>query len=827
MKHDDTLDPARWRAFLWRREIPPSVVPPAPVALAVDDEVTVEVPIPRAATPDESDATRERFARYASQIEEVWRMPPGEARREAALGVTEQILGGFRIARLNAVNPRASTRLLRLAVWIWPTLSESEKTERQGGMIFAPFDHPEKADLLVEAALLGDPQVAAWLGDKLPETDLHQELPGLGRALVRVIEEAHTWDTRAIALAWLARGDWPEALECFRKALRWPHLRARVDALQHLLARPGRLRAEDVAWLLDDAVVHPIDGGSVWRGEMQGEYEAGLAEAVAQCPPPDGYRALERIVHGGYVFIDGEREFLDEEWALRVLATVWPERALVALDRWMRNDLAYFRRRALGPLEVLDERLARPRLLAFAADAAPDIAQRARALWTKRFATLCPVDPFAGVSLRILDAAPSASFESRVRVLRNTDDVARGKMLRALYEAPPTRETLALVLFGLRTFYDHMKIEGLPETSEKIFEALRARHGDLALDALLDDLACCAIGSRWLAVLNLLARKGELDATRRERYAAILTELVKVDPGEPDHSVLLGLGVLRPTDEAAEALKVMVLADDLPRYRWYIQEALVARGPDPSLDAWIVETFRAARAEGRWSHVGTLGALALRRSVTALIPGIEEDILNLDLPEANEVLDALVRPWSERGVPQAQVLDALSDPTRIRFVRLARLAPREGAAGEAATALLRAALDSDAFGGHACGKALAQLLRMQAMDPGDPRTDAVHARASIGMQEEILTIRAHLGDGDLTHLLPSLCALLRHPDEAVAVHAFETWSFRFKEATSEEWLRALLPELRNAKVRGYLREELGDPTEAELYWADAEDDTDD
>lgn len=822
MKHDDTLDPARWRAFLWRREIPPSV-PPAPAALPVEDETRVQAPPPPRAAPEQSDATRERFARYANRVEEVWRMPLGEARREAALDITKKLLGSFRSAQMNAVSPRAATRLLRLAVWIWPTLSESEQSARQEGVLFAVFDHPEKADLLVEAALLGDRRFAAWLRDRLPAADLHRELPNLGRALVRVIEEAHTWDTRAIALAWLVRGDWTEAVECVRKALRWPHLGARVDALEHLLARPGRLCAEDVAWLLDDAVVHPIDRDTDWENDLLGRYENALAEAVAKCPPPDGHRALERIARGGYVFINGEREVLDDEWALRVLAAVWPERSLVDLDRWMRKDLAYFRRRALGPLEVLDERFARPRLLAFAVDAAPDIAQRARALWTKRFASLCPVDPFAGVSLRILDAEPSASFESRVRVLRNTDDAARAKMLRALYEAPPTRETLALVLFGLRTFYEHAKIEGLPETSENIFEALRAKHGDLALDASLDDLACCPVGSRWPLVLCILAREGKLDADRRERYAAILTELVKVDPGEPDSSVLTGLEMVRPTDEAVEVLKAMALSDDLPRHQGSIRHALIARGPDPSLDAWIVETFRAARAAGQWSRVEAVGSLALRRDVTAIIPVIEGDILNLDLPEAHDALDALVQPWGKRGVSEAQVLDALSDPARIRFVRLARLAPSEGAAGEVATALLFAALDSDAFGGRACGTALAQLLRSRAMDPDDPRADAVYARASLDMQQELFSIRTYLWIGDLTHLLPSLRALLVHPDEAVAVDAFELWSFKYKQVTPDEWVRAVLPEVCNAKVCDYLREDLGDPTEAELYWVDADD----
>jgi hypothetical protein len=173
------------------------------------------------------------------------------------------------------------------------------------------------------------------------------------------------------------------------------------------------------------------------------------------------------------------------------------------------------------------------------------------------------------------------------------------------------------------------------------------------------------------------------------------------------------------------------------------------------------------------------------------------------------------------------VFRALADPTRIRFVRLARLAPGAGPAGEIAMELLRAALDSDAFGGRACAEALLVLLRARALAPDDPQAEAAYARAPAGFQTRLLAVRAYLGEGDSTYFLSALRALLVHPDEAVAVSAFETWSFRLQKNTPEGWLRALLPEMRNAKVRDYLREELGEPTEAELYWVDADDDADD
>jgi len=54
---------------------------------------------------------------------------------------------------------------------------------------------------------------------------------------------------------------------------------------------------------------------------------------------------------------------------------------------------------------------------------------------------------------------------------------------------------------------------------------------------------------------------------------------------------------------------------------------------------------------------------------------------------------------------------------------------------------------------------------------------------------------------------------------------YETFDYKFKNVVPDDWLTSVLPEVRNEKVRAYLREDLGEPSEAELYWVDADDDS--
>jgi hypothetical protein len=825
MKRDDTIDPARWRQFLWRRDgaldDEAAAETPAPDANEADAEVAETPPRP---SVEEAEATRSLFDDHAAWVDEVWHMPHGDERREAAKQLTAKLLQGFRCMQLNVRSPRAATRLLRLAVWIWPALAEDERAALRMGMAFAACDHPERAELLVESARLGDRHLAWLIGQHVSESKLHEEAPSLGRALVRVVEEARTWDARVVALGWLARGDWPEGLACFRDALRWPHLRCRCAALHAILARAGALRVDDVSWLLRDAVVHPIDRDRVSARDILYWYQDAVAEAVAARPPPDAHVPLERILRHDCARIGRDRQFLDDDWALRVLAAAAPERALTPIDRWMREPMSYRRRSAVEAAAALDEGHARPRLLTLAADADPEVARDARAAWTKRFATVCPVSPFAGIAMDILDGPPSPEFESRVTVLRNPDEGAREKMLRVVFDAPPTRETLGLILFGLRTFSGYHKQEGLPGSSEEILEALRARHGDLALDAVLLDLECSAVGSRWLHALHALARDGGLDEARRERTAHIATMLLLADPGDPDVTVLCVLGTVRPTDEAIACVKAMAVAEAV-ELEWALSDVFVARGPDAALDAWLVEAFSEARSAGAWARVVRFGTIALRRGVEALLAPIEHDLWNLDVPEARRALNRLAYAWRERGLADDRVLEALADPTKVGFLRVAPGLPEEDPARETAIGLLRAALNSDAFEGRSAAVALLALLRSGAMEPDDPKADAVQARAPIDVQDEILNVRTYQRNDDLTRFVPFVRALLVHPDEAVAVMGYETFDYKFKNVVPDDWLTSVLPEVRNEKVRAYLREDLGEPSEAELYWVDADDDS--
>jgi hypothetical protein len=89
------------------------------------------------------------------------------------------------------------------------------------------------------------------------------------------------------------------------------------------------------------------------------------------------------------------------------------------LDRARARDFAW---RTLQPGEALHDELHEPH--AAAADPAPEVAQRARALWLAGRGEPCPVDELAGVETGVLAAPASARMLERLSLLRTAPQPA-------------------------------------------------------------------------------------------------------------------------------------------------------------------------------------------------------------------------------------------------------------------------------------------------------------------------------------------------------------------------------------------------------------------
>ncbi len=124
---------------------------------------------------------------------------------------------------------------------------------------------------------------------------------------------------------------------------------------------------------------------------------------------------------------------LDESWALRALAAAYPEDSLDAIDAQMQHDWAIYRAQALEAIELLPEEHAKPRLLKFARDPSPGVAERARGIWLQRFASTCPVGPLDALMPELLEGAPRDRLLARVTAKRATNIDARSRLANALW----------------------------------------------------------------------------------------------------------------------------------------------------------------------------------------------------------------------------------------------------------------------------------------------------------------------------------------------------------------------------------------------------------
>lgn len=852
MSKRDVLDPAMARRFAWRTAAPEDWEEP-------DED---KAPPPRPPEEQLSSAERERWdrvrrdcAELALQVERVWEMTP--ASRQAA--ATATLLDradrlGIDLIAFDA-HPLAFVRLWRLVVRHLKRLPAKGRRRKLHGLGFATqtLDHREVIDLLVEVAESGDPELAFLMEQGPADEATGRRYPELGQRLARVLAESKSWDAREIAARWLSIAELRDAIPALRSALRMPHARIRWAALEILIERaPEALLAEDVQWLLEDAVKHPLATAVSSRAhDTVDGYASALCEAVAKVKPPEGWRPLTIIAEGGGELIHGEREGLDDGWAIRALAAGYPERALPRIDRELATSSFSRRYDAVEALRYVPEELARPRLLAATGSVTSYVAEKARKIWFERFGSECPIDPLSGVQAELLAEPPSERMLSRLTVLRGSSNEAKVSMVSALLaEAPPEpaegeeppdlgaaqRETLALLVYALHEGTYPYSTAGLPNSYEKWATLLMKRFGAPAFEAIAAraaNEARAGVDLGWLSALASCAREGALRPAWRDRLRAIAVEALGSPAWDGSGAPLSVLRQVGAPTELVERLWSITVSRPQggERRAWHrahaahsAAEVLIAMPEAPGLEALLMAEAAAAREARDWERLKEVLRIGCRRKIPAAIALAEDLLATID----EEPGHGIAARWSldelrEAGrLDEAWVLAALDHPESRRFEIAVSLTGRKPSL--AALAALQRALDSTARNGAAAAEAARHLVGCHAIGIDDRRLDGILARAPLMERAELLGMLLLL-EAPLAPLRRHYADVLTGPDEKAAAEAFEDLHGRKPDGTFE-LLQSVRPLVSARNVRESIDDDLGEPNEAELYWRHSDDDED-
>lgn len=815
MKRDDTLDTTRSKAWAW------GAVPDDAALAQHGSEPAPEAPAEEEATerpPTEEDvaARREVYDTYAEFVEEAWRDRGEGADRSVAIHAIRKVINPMTLVALNRLHPKAVVRAARLLVSLW---SDPEAREELDGIVygltFASFDHPEVADLLVEASRLGDLKLM-WILSHHLDDDLARAHPKLGARLAIEVEQARTWRARAIALSLLSEGSWAEVVPSMRKALRWAHLRCRWVAVETLVER-GAITADEVAWLLEDATAHPIDDPFCSDDEVQRRYERALLRAVTLAPPPGAVAALERLAQGRGVAIRRDRRFLARGWALEALAHIAPEVARGYIDHALRWGESHGRHDLVVASAALPEGLARPRLRALAEDFQHYVARSAREAWTARFGGSLPEDPFADVPMGLLDAAPSSDFEAHVRLLRGADREAPLVLARLVLASPPSRENLALALLVIRApRYRMRELEGAPADDDAWVAWLRGRYGELAIEALFDEVRRGRDARRPLVALAHLAARAELSEPQVRAVSDLLLCALDGPRERCVFEAFYALPKLPPRPEVTARFEAL-LADGL---EWHIAQTMAPRGPDAPLDARLAAGFMAARAARDWLAVERYGAVCIQRGVEPVIDALLGDLWSYEGPDGEPqlaLLASLLR--DEARIPDARIVDALEAPEAPRFARMAEWLPSEEPLRARAVERLKAALTPETPA-RAATAALTTLLAHEVIALDDPRVTEIYDRAPWPKRPRLLRLRMGRDPRDGRPWQPQFTALLTCDDPEARDEAMQDLWMYSRITWDDAWLDAMEVILPEGDRRDAFSAIFKRDTSADLYWID-------
>lgn len=844
MSKRDVIDKEQARRFAWRIAAP-EVDPPA-------DKPPEPAPAPRDpdAAREHARHAAERCRELANEVQRVWEMtsPPQQAAATQRLvrlasrmgfdvfGMEEHALAAVRLWRLVVRHHASAGRRFDLL-----------------GLSFLPVSSrpSEVVDLLVEAAQTGDQNIAFALDMRVATEETGRRHPELGERLAHVVDSAKEWKARALAARWLSLAEFPAAIPALRRALRQRHARLRHAALFILpQMRGSALREEDVLWLLEDAVKHPLPLGYGGNGlDKIFDYEAALLEAVKKAPPAEGWRPLEIIASGGGEHVDRDREGLGAGWALRALAAGYPERAAPRIDRELLAG-GFERRDAVDAIGLLPDELARPRLLAAAAMSEHDLAERARTLWFERFGAACPVEPLAGVAVELLSRPPSERFLSCLTVLRGASEDARKVMMAALVAEVPERETppeslsaeereaLVLLLHAVRHGIRTYGQPSLPSREDEWVDLLLKRFGEPAFTALAGfaaEGASAGVRFGWLMGLLPAARGGRLTEPQRGRLREIACAAL---PSLDRRFARASLGALEAVGAPPEVLEPLwaiaaasdeeidrdgIFGPDRDVVRVACGALATMRGA-PGLDERIAAAAEEARAEGRWARFERLATLGADRGAAVVLDVAERAVAGFrGEREARKPMRTMARALREAGrIGPEWILDGLRRPESPRFTLAASLVHRP--ASEPVIEALRAAAGGRTGDGASEAEAVKELISLEAMSLDDPCIEGILSRAAplprAELIGELLYQRAPL------ELVQSHATeLLLGADREAADEVSESLYLRDPEGTYELF-EELLPKMPPGNARDLMRHYLRAPNEAARYWVDRWEDED-
>ncbi|MEP7121164.1 MAG: hypothetical protein ABJE95_09650 [Byssovorax sp.] len=700
--------------------------------------------------------SREICGLLADGILRVWAMtdPAKQAEATAALVLRAAELGLGAVGMKD--HPLESIRLLRLMARHRERLPPRAQEASLAAAPWLDFSHPEVAELVLDQARAGDRSLelsmmlAFGFGE---DRETMPQPPRFGERLAEIIDGGATFRARTAAIRAVRYVEGAAVVPALRRALRAPHAVVRWLALSSLeRSFPDAVLAEDVLFLLEDAVLHPLPtslGGVEDVARALAYYPDLIEKAAARVRPPGGEKPLERILTYDCVE-QGFRWSLDASWALGVLAAAYPDRGEVLIDQRLSDPSTKDRAAAARAAGSLPVERARPRLLRAASDGAPDVSEAAREHWMRLFGTSCPADEIAPFA-HLLDSAPSERLRGRVLGLRGPPQ-ARQKLASVLLAEAPDPEALVGLLIALsdRAAFSWLKIEGMPEDCAAWVAALTRAFGSRGVDGL------CLLASRnesevefgWFGDLAAAIEKGvfaEGDFPKLRAVAVARVADVAFGASHAAIDILIKTGF---PPELHDRLWALVWAAN---ESWIISygasKALGCWGDRARLEAEVIAAMRAAIAADEPEKVMVAAQIGLEQAfdgAAALTlqafesatkrPAVDEDFCQALCFRAQDLVNA-------GSLDPGWVYQALAAPETCRFTVAAELVPHriilKKAPPEARRHLLRA-LDSTVRGGAAAAEAAKALLDANAIGVRNPRLAAVFARAPLAARVPLL-----------------------------------------------------------------------------------------
>jgi hypothetical protein len=854
MSKDDKLDPHRAAAFAWRftrpgeeNDLPDDVPSEAQETVAGEShggESTAgqEDAVPPGASPTrDASKARDGCAALIAELEAIRRMP--EAGQTGVSGSSASIASLLRWAgelghELCAVegHPWQSARLHRLARHGRYLLDADREDAWESPRRW--YSDVRLLELWLEVTRAG--ALASLAGLMVAISDGRwpavARLPAAIARVARTINDGPSQIARGVAVDACRKMGQRATVHALRRALRTPHFSLRYRALDELEQRfPDQIQAADVVFLLEDAVIHapPDSNGGSWgrRAEASIYLPRMLASAIARLRPEGAVEPLVRLVEGRCVHRWSLSPSLGEEWALDVLATVFPDVAAPLIDRRLGHVELEQRELAAAAAGRLPDALARPRLLVAAADGVPEMAERAQAIWRERYDTPCPFDPMSGVQTALLAGPPSERMRARLSVLRSAPLEARAELTEVLLGEAPDPEALVLLLFAAvdNRIWERRIRPGVPEYRQTFCRALIERFGTRAVAGLLALEARYPDGEAgWLGTLAELVMDGHIPEAAYPAVRAAVARhcaIPDVRPGYPVLTILAHVGASPDLPELSARLWRMACDPAQSEYCRAAAVRALARLPAEGgdLDVVVQAEMEAALAVSDLPRFARAAAVGLGLELPVAI-ALTERVLDErgparpDDPRVTAALAACVEALATAGrLSDTFLAEALARSGTYLCAAAARHARDHSFLGPDADALAALLAGDDPI---CAAEAACTLLAHGLIDSTYPRLFAIAARVPAVLRAELLSLLRFRG-ASWSSLWPLLEPLLVSGDPEVTAPLVHL-AHEFDRDGLPEKLLALLPRVLDRELRTAIVDIFA--CEGRWYWKDHADD---